>query len=45
VAEGPLTVPAWSPDGSRLAFDWRAVGGSEIWMIENKELEKPWAAK
>jgi Tol biopolymer transport system component len=39
VAEGPFTAPAWSPDGSKLAFDRSAVGGGETWMIETKELE------
>ena len=45
VAEGPFTAPAWSPDGSKLAFDRRTVAGREIWMIETKELEKPLDAK
>ena len=45
VAEGPFTAPTWSPDGSKLAFDRRANGGIEIWMIETKDLEKLWDAK
>lgn len=44
VAKGPFTAPAWSPDGSKLAFDRRAVGSCEIWMIETKELQKLWDA-
>ena len=38
VAKGPLNVPAWSPDGSKLAFDLRLESGWEIWMIETKVL-------
>jgi Tol biopolymer transport system component len=42
VADGPFTSPAWSPDGSRLAFDRRR---NDIWMIKTKELEKLWDVK
>jgi Tol biopolymer transport system component len=45
VAEGPFTAPAWSPDGSILAFDRRANDGWDIWMIETKELEKLWGTR
>jgi Tol biopolymer transport system component len=36
VVESPFAARAWSPDGRKLAFDRRAVDGSEIWMIETK---------
>ena len=45
VAEGPFTSPAWSPDGSKLAFDRRAAPASEVWMIETKDLDRLWNAK
>ena len=45
VAEGPFTAPAWSLDGSKLAFDRRAGAASEVWTIETKDLEKLWEAK
>ena len=38
VAGGPVTMPAWSPDGAKLAFDLRLRTGSEIWMIETRNL-------
>jgi Tol biopolymer transport system component len=45
-AEGVYTRPAWSPDGSKLAFD-RQDNGLEIWMVEAKTLAaiKPVEAK
>ena len=45
MAEGPFTDPAWSPDGSKLAFDLRDGNVREIWMIETKELEKLWKTR
>jgi Tol biopolymer transport system component len=36
----PRAAPAWSPDGTKLAFDRRDPDQSEIWMIETKELEQ-----
>ena len=39
VAEGSITLPAWSPDGSKMTFDLRAGECHEIWMIETKSLE------
>ena len=35
------TMPAWSPDGSMLAFDVRVGGGGPwaIWMVDTKTLE------
>ena len=45
VAEGPYTAPAWSPGGSKLAFDRRGSESSEIWMIQTQDLEKLWDAK
>ena len=35
---GELVAPAWSPDGSMIAFDAHLVDGSEIWMIDAKVL-------
>jgi hypothetical protein len=34
-----LTLPAWSPDGSKLSFDVRSSHGWEIWLIETKNLK------
>ena len=39
VAEGPWTMPAWSRDGSKLAFDFRLGIQREIWMVEVEALE------
>jgi hypothetical protein len=39
IAGGDLAGPAWSADGSKLAFDLRLPAGPEIWMIETKRLE------
>lgn len=33
-----LTLPAWSPDGLKVAFDVRGPAGFEIWMIAAKAL-------
>jgi len=39
VAEGPLTMPAWSPDGTKFGFQAREEGGSgSVWMIDGKTL-------
>lgn len=35
---GELVAPAWSPDGSMIAFDAHLVDGSEIWMIDAQVL-------
>jgi hypothetical protein len=35
---GELVAPAWSPDGSMIAFNAHLVYGSEIWMIDAKAL-------
>jgi hypothetical protein len=35
---GELVAPAWSPDGSMIAYDAHLVLGSEIWMIDAKML-------
>ncbi len=41
ILDGPCTMPAWSPDGSKLVFDFRPDRNRhEIWMIETKSLEK-----
>jgi len=37
-------MPAWSGDGSKLAFDVRLPSGSEIWMIETGAAQGPQAA-
>jgi hypothetical protein len=38
IRAGEMFAPAWSPDGSMIAFDANLVGGCEIWMIEAKTL-------
>ncbi|MGA2617426.1 MAG: hypothetical protein ABSF26_07440 [Thermoguttaceae bacterium] len=38
VALGPVTMPAWSPDQSRLAFDLNLPSGPQIWTIETKNM-------
>ena len=38
VIRGRVNRPAWSPDGSKLAFDFGPLSGGEIWMIETKSL-------
>ena len=40
IASGPYTMPAWSPDGSRIAVDYRGDDRSEVWVIETKNLKK-----
>jgi Tol biopolymer transport system component len=41
ILDGPCTMPAWSPDGSKLIFDFRPHRNRhEVWMIETKSLEK-----
>ena len=40
IADGPWTMPAWSPDGSKFSFQFRAPGESSIWIVDAKELEK-----
>jgi len=39
VAGGDFAGPAWSADGSKLAFDLRLPAGPEIWVLETKRLE------
>ena len=36
VSKGPCTMPAWSMDGTKLAFDLRSGNRREIWMAEKK---------
>jgi hypothetical protein len=37
---GSCTLPSWSPDGSKLAFDFRSPQrGYEVWMMDAKRLE------
>ena len=39
VGTGELVAPAWSPDGSMIAFNAHLVDGSEIWMLDAKVLD------
>ena len=38
VSGGSFTMSAWSPDGSKIAFDHRKRGGNEIWLLPTKAL-------
>jgi len=41
-AEGPVTFPAWSPDGKVLAFQQRVAGGQfGIWVLPTDGNRKP----
>jgi len=40
VASRRLTMPAWSPDGSKITFDLRLSSGTEIWMIDADAIKK-----
>lgn len=40
VCPGPVTMPVWSPDGSKLALDVRLAGGPEIWVLDTKALDQ-----
>jgi eukaryotic-like serine/threonine-protein kinase len=40
IASGPYTMPVWSPDGSKIALDYRGEGVCEVWVIETKNLKK-----
>ncbi|MGA2034978.1 MAG: SUMF1/EgtB/PvdO family nonheme iron enzyme [Thermoguttaceae bacterium] len=33
------TMPAWSPDGSKMVFDVRTQRDRDIWLVETKALE------
>jgi hypothetical protein len=39
LSTGSFTMPAWSRDGSKMVFDHRPGGVSEIWMLQTKALE------
>jgi WD40 repeat protein len=39
VVGGAFTMPAWSPDGSKLTCDLRLGTSNEIWLLETKNLE------
>ncbi|MDP6633276.1 MAG: hypothetical protein QGG42_00075 [Phycisphaerae bacterium] len=34
ITAGPFTMPAWSRDGKKIAFDRRTETGGEIWTID-----------
>ncbi len=38
IARGPITMPAWSPDGQFLSFDLRDGQRHEIWMVKTNDL-------
>ncbi len=38
ITDGPYTMPAWSSDGAKLAFDLRSGSIQEIWMVETSAL-------
>ena len=40
VKEGPFTMPVWSSGGHWLAFDERASGRNNIWLVGRPYLEK-----
>jgi formylglycine-generating enzyme required for sulfatase activity len=40
VASRSLTLPAWSPDGSKITFDLRLSTGTEIWMLDAEAIKK-----
>jgi len=35
-----LTLPAWSPDGTKITFDLRLITGGAIWMIDAEAIKK-----
>ena len=40
VASRGLTLPAWSPDGTKITFDLRLSTGTEIWMIDAAAIKR-----
>ena len=40
MASRSLTLPAWSPDGTKITFDLRLSTGTEIWMIDAEAIKK-----
>lgn len=40
VASRWLTMPAWSPDGTKITFDLRLRTGTEIWMLDAAAIKK-----
>jgi len=40
VASHSLTLPAWSPDGTKITFDLYRSTGAEIWIIDAQAIKK-----
>jgi hypothetical protein len=40
IADGPWTLPVWSPDGTKFTFQYRGPGENSIWIINAKELAR-----
>jgi hypothetical protein len=40
LADGQYTMPAWSPDGSKFAFQYRGPQESSTWTVEASELTR-----
>ena len=40
VSAGSFTMPAWSPDGTKITFDLRLSSGTQIWMIDAAAIKK-----
>ena len=38
VVDGPCTMPAWSPDGTKFGFQVREGDDSSVWMLDAKAL-------
>ena len=39
IAAGRYTMPFWSPDGSRIAMDYRREPVLEVWVMETKDVK------
>ena len=40
LASRRLTLPAWSPDGTKITFDLRLSTGTEIWIVAAAVIKK-----